>query len=184
MRPSHLRPVYTIDSGDRLIEVNAAFVASVPYVGGAEALLGQSIWNFIAGDLPRRLWEVIYARVRGAREPVFVPVRADTATERRVIDLELHPGSDQSVRHVRECLWVEPRCAVALLDPSYPRDSRVIMRCAWCARVQVSPGMWQEIEDAQLSLGIESCATLPRVHETACSSCQHTVLKAFPSRVA
>ena len=183
-RPSHLRPVYTIDSCDRLIDVNAAFVASVPYVGGTDALLGRSIWSFIPGDLPRRLWEVMYERVRLARAPLFVPLRADTATERRVIDLELHPGPDRSIRHVRECLWVEARPAIALLDSNYPRDERTLMRCAWCARVQVCMGVWEEIEDAQMTLGIETCATLPAVHESACSSCQQTVLKTFPARVA
>jgi hypothetical protein len=184
LRQSHLRPVYTIDAKDRLIDANAAFVASMPYAGGIDALLGQSIWNFISGDLPRRLWEVMYERVRLSSAPLFVPVRSDTSTERRVIDLELHPGPHRTVRHVRECLWVETRSAIALLDTNYPRDERIVMRCAWCARIQVRLGVWQEIEDAQLSLGIETTRTLPTLQDTACSACQQAVLKALPARVA
>jgi hypothetical protein len=184
LRSSHLRPTYTIDAHDRLVDVNLAFVASLPYSGGAAALIGRPIWDFVAGELTRRLWEVLYERVRIASAPVFVPVRADTATERRVIDVELHPAPERSVRHVRECLWTEARPAMALLDANYPRDQRVLSRCAWCARVQVRLGTWQEIEDAQFTLGIVADETLPTLQDTVCTSCKQMVLKTFPARVA
>jgi hypothetical protein len=184
LRPPHLRPIYTIDAHDRLVEVNPPFVASLPYSGGANTLIGRPIWDFVAGELTRRLWEVLYERVRVAGAPLFVPLRADTANERRVIDVELHPAPDRSVRHVRECLWTEARPAVALLDSNYPRDSRALLRCAWCARVQVRLGTWQEIEDAQFALGIVAAETLPTIQDTACASCKQSVLKTFPARVA
>jgi hypothetical protein len=182
--PSHLRPIYTIDAHDRLVDVNLAFVASLPYAGGADALIGRPIWDFVAGEVTRRLWEVLYERVRIAGAPVFVPLRADTANERRVIDVELHPAPDRSVRHVRECLWTEARPAIALLDSNYPRDSRVLSRCSWCARVQVRLGAWEEIEVAQFTLGIVADKTLPTLQDTVCASCKQSVLKTFPARVA
>jgi hypothetical protein len=115
---------------------------------------------------------------------VFVPLRADTANERRVIDVELHPAPERSIRHVRECLWTEARPAIALLDGNYPRDSRVLLRCVWCARVQVRLGTWEEIENAQVMLGIVADETLPTIQETVCTSCKQSVLKTFPARVA
>lgn len=184
LRSSHPRPVYTIDAHDRLVEFNPAFVATLPYSCAVEPLIGRSIWEFISCELTRRLWQVLYERVRIAGAPVFVPLRADTSNERRLIDVELHPAPDRSVRHVRECLWTEARPAIALLDGNYPRDSRVLQRCAWCARVQVRLGDWREIEDAQFTLGIEAAATLPILQEAACASCKQSVLKTFPARVA
>jgi hypothetical protein len=186
LRPE-LRPIYTIDALDRLVEVNRAFVdSSARAIGDADArsLIGRSIWDFVAGTVPRQLWEVLYDRVRAVGAPVFIPLRADTANQRRVIDLELHPIGDRSIRHVRECVAVESRAAVALLDPNYPRDGRSLRRCAWCARVQVRLGAWQEIEEAQATLGIEAAETLPTLREGVCAACKQSVLKTFPARVA
>jgi hypothetical protein len=184
LRPE-LRPIYTIDTLDRLVEVNHACVdlwAQTHHDVDAHSLIGRSIWDFVAGTVPRQLWEVLYDRVRAVSAPLFVPLRADTASQRRVIDLELHPSGDRSIRHVRECVAVESRAAVALLDPNYPRDDRTLLRCAWCARVQVGLGAWQEIESAQATLGIEAGESLPTLREGACAACTQSVLKTFPAR--
>jgi len=178
------RPIYTIDACDRLIAVNREFVASFAPADAAQALIGRSVWDFVSGTVPRQLWGVLYDRVRAVNAPVFVPLRADSASERCVIDVELHPVGDRSIRHVRECAWVEPRPAIALLDPNYPRDERSLLRCAWCARIQVRLGLWQEIEDAQAALRIEAAATLPAIRDGVCAPCTQSVLKTFPARVA
>jgi hypothetical protein len=182
-----LRPIYTTDARDRLVEVNSAFVRSVARVPEsvvATSLIGRSIWDFIPGTVPRQLWRVLYDRVRALGTPIFVPLRDDTASERCVIDLELHPIADRSIRHVRECVALECRSAVALLDPNYPRDNRTLVRCAWCARIQVSIGTWEEIEQAQTTLRLEAVATLPTLRDAVCLACTQSVLKAFPARVA
>jgi hypothetical protein len=185
-----LRPIYTIDALDRLVELNRAFVRSfAPESAHADAhavqaLIGRPIWDFVSGRVPRQLWEVLYDRVRAVSAPIFVPLRADTASQRCVIDLELHPVGDRSIRHVRECVSLESRPAVALLDPNYPRDDRTLFRCAWCARIQVRLGFWQEIEEAQASLRLEATASLPTICDSACSACTQSVLKTFPARVA
>lgn len=183
---SERRPIYTIDSFDRLIEVNRAFVDS--FQNAAElapsSLVGRPIWDFVDGALPRQLWRVLYSRVRSLAAPLFVPLRADTASHRCLIDLELHPAADRAIRHVRECVSFEARPSVALLDTNYPRDERMLNRCAWCARVQVSFGHWQEVEDAHVSLDLGAGATLPILCETACDPCKQSLLKNFPVRVA
>lgn len=178
------RPIYTIDARDRLVEINRAFVASFAPAVDAQTLIGRPVWDFVSGTVPRQLWQVLYERVRAINAPVFVPLRADSASERRVIDVELHPLGDRSIRHVHERVWVESRPAIALLDPSYPRDDRSLWRCAWCARIRVRLGIWQEIEEAQSALRIEATATLPVIRDGACAACTQSVLKTFPARVA
>jgi hypothetical protein len=138
----------------------------------------------VPDGLVRQLWEVLYQRVRAVGAGVFVPMRADTASQRRLIDIELHPLADGSIRHVCEPVWLERRAAVALLDPNYPRDERVLRRCAWCWRIQVRLGAWEEIEEAQRMLAIEAAETLPRLETAVCTTCKQSLLKTFPARVA
>jgi len=113
-----------------------------------------------------------------------VPMRIDRADERRLIDIELRPLGDGSIHHICEPVWREARAAVALLDPAYPRDERVLRKCEWCQRIQVRLGAWEEIEDAQQTLAILADATLPQLHPAACSTCKQSLLKTFPARVA
>src|SRR5690349_23852884 len=117
-----VRPVYTIDASDRIVFVNAAwsdFVAPLRSASGPQAheVLGQSIWERIPAGLPKRLWELLYSRVRAIGGAVFVPMRVDRPDERRLIDIEVRPLSDGSIQHICEPVWREERPAVALLDP-------------------------------------------------------------------
>ena len=187
LQRSELRPIYTIDASDRFVEVNRAFIDSLPNTAEELrdfTLIGRSIWDFVPGLVPRRLWQVLYRRVRAIGAPVFVPLRADGPSHRSLIDLELHPIADRSIRHVQERVSFEPRAAVSLLDPNYPRDDREIMRCAWCARIQISLGVWEEVERAHAMLKLGAAMTLPQLHDSACVDCKQSVLKTFPARVA
>jgi hypothetical protein len=179
------RPIYTIDASDRLIFVNPAWHGFIgPVAADSGQVLGRPIWERIPSGVVRQLWELLYSRVRAIGGGVFVPMRVDSADERRLIDIELRPLGDGSIRHICEPVWREHRAAVALLDPAYPRDERVLRSCMWCRRIQVRLGVWEEIEQAQQSLAILAEATLPRLEAVACSSCKQSLLKTFPARVA
>jgi hypothetical protein len=179
------RPIYTIDASDRLVFVNPAwheFIA--PVAADPAQVLGQPVWDRIPAGVVRQLWELLYSRVRAVGGAVFVPMRVDSADERRLIDIELRPLGDGSIRHVCEPVWRERRAAIALLDPAYPRDERILRSCMWCRRIQVRLGVWEEIEQAQQTLAIPAEATLPQLEPVACTSCKQSLLKTFPARVA
>lgn len=182
------RPVHVIDAANRIEAVNSAWVDFMRSSGradlAAESAIGRPIWDFIRSTPVRQLWEVLYDRVRGVGAPLFVPMRADTPALRRVFDLELHPLAERSIRQVFECVWSEARPAIALLDPAYPRHDRILWHCAWCSRIQVRIGVWEEVEDAQLTLHIEATETLPTLKESVCTTCKQSLLKTFPARVA
>jgi hypothetical protein len=179
------RPIYTIDALDRLIFVNPAWHDLIGPVAAAPGqVLGSPIWEHIPSGVVRQLWELLYNRVRAIGGGVFVPMRVDSADERRLIDIELRPLGDGSIRHVCEPVWRERRAAVALLDPAYPRDERVLRSCMWCRRIQVRLGVWEEIEQAQQTLAILAEASLPQLVPVACTSCKQSLLKTFPARVA
>jgi hypothetical protein len=182
------RPVYIIDARDRFVFVNPAWGRFMVPARGLEPslseVIGRSIWDRMPGGVVRQLWELLYSRVRAAGGSVFVPTRADRVDERRLIDIELTPLADGSIRHVCEPVWSEARPAVALLDPAYPRDERSLRCCMWCRRIQVRLGAWEEIEDAQRTLAIPADTSLPRLEPGACGTCKQSLLKTFPARVA
>jgi hypothetical protein len=185
---SDVRPIYTIDALDRIVFANAAWIDFIRVEGGAPPALqdyiGRPVWELLAGGEIRRLWEVLYDRVRAVGAHVFVPMRADTPSERRLIDIELRPLADRSIQHICDRVWTEARPAVALLDPAWPRDDRTLRCCAWCKRIQVRLGAWEEIEDAQFTLAIEAAETLPSLNPGVCVTCKQALLKTFPARVA
>ena len=179
------RPIYTIDASDRLAFVNPAWCQFVvPAVADPAQVLGRPIWERMPAGVVRQLWELLYNRVRGVGGGIFVPMRVDCADERRLIDIELIPVGDGAIRHICEPVWRERRAAVALLDPAYPRDERVLRSCAWCRRIQVRLGVWEEIELAQQTLAILAEASLPQLEPVACTSCKQSLLKTFPARGA
>lgn len=191
MHPSASRPLLTIDAADCVVFVNDAWVRFARSVTAmpAQALtidtvIGRPVWDFVDGVQVRQLWEVLHERVRAVAAPAFVPMRADTAGMRRVFDVELHPLGARAIQHVYECAWTEARPAVALLDSAWPRNGSSLLRCAWCARIQIRVGVWEEIEDAQLMLRLDLADALPTLRSAACSTCKQSLLKTFPARVA
>ena len=182
------RPVHTIDATNRIVAVNSAWLqfmrTILPFPIEAQDVIGRPMWDFVSGTQVRQLWEVLFDRVRNVGAPVFVPMRSDTANLRRVLDVELHPMAERSIRQVFELVWTEPRPRVALFDHSQPRNEATLTCCAWCNRIQVRLGMWQEIEDAQLTLRIEAAPTLPSLTRGVCSSCKQSLLKTFPAKIA
>ena len=187
--PSHdVRPIYTIDSVDRIVFVNPAWLVFVRAEEGIAAArngyIGRPVWELLGEGGVRLLWEVLYRRVRAIGAPVFVPMRVDAPDERRLVDIELRPLADRSIQHICERVWSEARPAVALLDPAWPRDERTLRCCSWRQRIRVSIGVWQEIEDAQFTLGLEAAGPLPTLKRDACVTCKQSLLKTFPARVA
>lgn len=179
------RPAYVIDASDRIESMNAAWRV---FAGVSEAWLeehvGQSVWRVLGAGEIRFVWEHLHRRVRGVGASLFAPMRIDSASERRLVDIELRPMADRAIAHILEPAWSEPRAAVALLDPAWPRDERTLGYCVWCNRVRVTLGVWEEIEEAQASLGIDASGPLPTLAPAACAPCKQSLLEAFPARVA
>jgi hypothetical protein len=182
------RPAYAIDCKDRITWLNPAWIAQARRDGldslKVDALVGRPIWDYVSGNKVRLLWLALYEKVRVIRAPVFVPLRADTPGERRLIDLELHPLANGAILHVSECLWTEARSPVHLLKADCLRDSRQLDHCAWCNRIQVRFGVWEEVEQAEQTLGLKSADSLPMLQMAVCATCQNSVLQTAVARAA
>lgn len=182
-----LGSVYTIDALDRLIEVNHAFIQSLPPEFGIERprqIVGRSLWEFVPSVATMQLWKVLLRRVRNIGAPVFIPMRIETYTRRHLIDFEVHALGNDDVRHVHQIIGFETRTAIALLDPGQPRDERTLSRCSWCSRVQVRLGLWLDIEVAHATLQLDEQQTMPRIADSACTTCKQSILQLIPLRAA
>lgn len=181
------QPEHTLDARNRIVSVNGAWIELMqecPVRVSVSSVIDRSLWDFVAGIQVRQLWEILFERVRAVGAPIFVPMRADTPSLRRVWDVELHPLPERGIRQVFHRVWTERRPALALLDPSFPRSDRSLPYCSWCNRIQVRMGAWEEVEDAQMTLRIDAAAALPALNRSVCDSCKQSLLKTFPARVA
>lgn len=182
------RPELTLDARDRIASVNGAWVDATSCDSLREQCLESAIdrplWDFIQGAQVRQLWEILFERVRAVGAPMFIPLRADTPSLRRVWDIELHPLPERGLQLVAHCVWTESRPALALLDPAFPRNGQSLPYCAWCNRIQIRIGVWEEVEDAQLTLHLDVAESLPSLKRMACNGCKQSLLKTFPARVA
>ncbi len=181
------RPELTLDARNRIASVNGAWAEATGcdrLRDPLEAAIDRPLWDFIEGTQVRQLWEILFERVRAVGAPIFVPLRADTPSLRRVWDIEVHPLPERGLQFVAHCVWTESRPALALLDPAFPRNEQSLAYCAWCNRIQIRIGVWEEIEDAQLTLRLDVASSLPSLKRMACNSCKQSLLKTFPARVA
>ena len=189
MKPStDERPELKLDARNRIASVNDAWLHIMCPQNGvqpeADRLIDRPFWDFISGTQVRQVWEILFERVRSAWAPLFLPTRADTPDLQRVWDLELHPLPERGLHLIAHFVWSQERPALALFDPAFPRNGDSLGYCAWCNRVQVRIGAWEEVEEAQVTLRLDAAQALPTLKHAVCNGCKQSLLKTFPARVA
>ncbi|HEY6640705.1 hypothetical protein [Povalibacter sp.] len=180
-------PQLTLDARNRIASVNRAWVDATRCDGLRDQsleVIDRTLADFVKGVQVRQLWEILLERVRAVGAPIFVPMRADTPGQRRVWDVEVHPLPERGVQLVAHCVWKEERPALALLDPAVPRGEESLPHCAWCNRIQIRIGAWEEVEDAQMTLRLDAAESLPALKQAVCDRCKQSLLKTFPARLA
>src|SRR5262245_30076587 len=97
-----LRPVHAIDAFNRIVAVSPGWLGFMRTLAGRELnldeVIGRPLWDLLPGTQVRQLWEILFERVRAVGAPVFVPMRADTPSQRRVLDVELHSMPERAIR--------------------------------------------------------------------------------------
>ena len=173
---------YAIDDQDRLIRVDEGYYQFAAENGweGADASLGRSLWDFVAGQDVRRLQRLLLRRVRDERRHVELPFRCDSPTVRREMDIRIAAGrSGRAVLFSARLRSEQPRSEPQpLLDPSVPRDDGDFLpMCACCDRFLVE-GEWVEVEEAARRLELFRRSELPTLDHGICPECGGTLLAA------
>lgn len=162
---------YRIDRDDRIVAVNdawRAFAAENGSAGLADSIVGQALWESIAGSTVRQVYRSLLTRVRTGHVVRF-PFRCDAPTLRRDMRLTMTAQPDGAVDFVSELMDARPRPALLL-----PR--RVTIRsCAWCCRVW-TPAGWTEVEDAVYAVDLFRWDDdSPTITHGICDDCRRSV---------
>lgn len=136
-----------------------------------DAVIGRSLWEFVADPTTRALYEVIFGHVRQHREPVRVPFRCDSPHERRFMELEIEALGTGGLQLTSRLLRREPRDYSAVLDSELRHSDEVLVICGWCKRVETTAGEWLEVEGAIPLLGLFEPEPTPKLEHATCESC-------------
>ncbi len=164
---------YAIDEEDRLVRVNQAYHRFAAENGwnGADASLGRSLWDFVAGDQLQALQRILVRRVRDARTVIDLPFRCDGPDIRREMDIRIAPtSSGRGVLFETRLRAEEPREFQPLLDPEAERGENLIEMCGWCDRFLVA-GEWVEVEEGAARLHLFQRSELPAISHGVCPEC-------------
>jgi len=168
---------YSIDASDVLAEVGAGWVQSAIDHGAPELERPDDervLWESIGDDELRELWQLVVQQVRSERSEMRLPLRCDSARDRRWFEMTVSPLADGGVRFRSVLVFQEARRPVALLDPTVERDdaSEPIALCSWCGRGRLD-GSWLDIERLAVDARLFEREAPPRVVPGICGSCRH-----------
>jgi len=173
---------YAIDDQDRLIKVDDGYYRFAAENGwnGADASLGRSLWDFVAGHDVKKLQRLLLRRVREGVRDVELPFRCDGPDVTREMDIRIAADSTGrvvlfSARLREEEEREEPQ---PLFDADAPRDEGDFLQmCAWCDRFLVE-GEWVEVEEAAKRLELFRRREMPVLDHGICPECSGQLLAA------
>jgi hypothetical protein len=161
---------YELDATDRIRDVSDRWLDFARENDAAhltrEAVVGHSVWDFIADDRTRHLYAQLFERARDYGQVLCVPFRCDSPDFRRFMELDIVSRADGGLVIESRLLCEEPR------EPVWVRRSAgpVIQMCGWCKKVRTDDDTWVEIEEAA---NPETLATRPGldISHVTCPAC-------------
>jgi hypothetical protein len=165
---------YSVDTRDLIDAVDEAWLGFARANGApeltAEAVLGQPLYRYLAGEETRHWYRLILDKVRRVEGEMRLPFRCDGPTVRRFMELRIRRHGPAGVAFVGRLVREEAREAMALFDAATSRSADSLAVCPWCKLVSVD-GAWLEVEDAVAKLGLFEAPRLPRVAHGVCDRC-------------
>jgi hypothetical protein len=173
---------YRIDEADRLVWVDALWLAFAQENGAAElteeSVLGRSLWDYVAGDEIRRLYMEINGRVRLTGRSVILPFRCDSPTLQRHMRMTITRGDAGQLLY--ESLLVRTRSQrhLGVLDSARARSASFLTVCSCCKKALLETVGWLDLEDIAVRLGLFEMQKAPTLRHTVCPTCVRTLLDA------
>lgn len=164
---------YDVDDHYRLIAVDAAFATFAVANGAPElqppACLGHSVLGSIADEGTAQVYKQLFDAVRRTRQAVQFPIRCDSPTQRRFLELRIEPRP-VGFRIRTLVTRVERRPAQPLYEHDPRRPGSPLRVCSWCARVDAA-GRWRTVEEAVQVLRLFEHPRTPPVTHGMCEQC-------------
>ncbi len=143
-----------------------------------EQILGRSLWDFIADESTRQLYQQIVTRVRQGNLTQFT-LRCDGPSCRRLLEMRISARPEGAVEFETRTLWSQDRTPVPLLALNTKRSTELLRICAWCNRINVGFGsdLWVEVEEATERLHLFERDRIPELTHGICDDCMTAMTK-------
>jgi hypothetical protein len=171
---------YVIDDRDRLIRLDSGFhlFAGANAWPDSAAVLGRSLWDFVAGTAMRNLQRTLVRRIRNETRSVELPFRCDGPSRRREMVIAICPSqAGRLVEFKTRVRNEEARTFQPLLDPGAEHGEGEVVMCGWCDRFEVG-GDWVEVEEAAARLKLFQRSESPTVSHGVCRRCSEMLASA------
>ncbi len=166
---------YQVDQDDKLVWVDDAFLGFARENGAPEltedALLPHSLWDAIADDTTCRLYQQVHHLVRQSGKPFLIPIRCDSPTLIRNVQLRITPESDGALLYESRLMSVEVRPTLRILERGIPRNQSVVTMCSCCLKCLIEPHGWMEADQAMQRLPRDYQERVPQLRYTICAAC-------------
>ena len=174
---------YAIDADDAVVSVGPEWLAFAQENQASSlteaSVVGRSLFEFMSGEETKRLYRIVFDRVRSDRQNVLIPFRCDGPKVRRFMELQISPGKLGGIELGGRVVREETRQGVRLFDSSVERSQDSVLVCAWCKHVQVENGQWLEVEAAISALGLFESLPLPGISQGVCEACEKKMVSAI-----
>jgi len=164
---------YELDEQFRIVWVDERWSAFALENGAPElvapAPIGRSIWSSIADGTTSLLWGQIFQKVRRTGRPLVVPIRCDSPTLRRYLQLLVSVGSPSCLRIESLVVRVEPKPPAVVIERTMVAPALLRM-CSWCKQLDLQ-GRWVEVEVLTSEQRLFERDVLPALTHGMCPSC-------------
>jgi hypothetical protein len=168
---------YELDERFRIVSVDPGWTAFACENGAPELAepgpIGRPIWDYISDATTAAMWRQIFGKVLSSGVPMVVPIRCDSPTLRRFLELVVAPAPGSGLRVSSTVVRVEERLEVPLPVAASPREALLRM-CSWCQRV-LADGQWIEPEQLVTRLRLFESGALPDITHGMCPDCHREV---------
>ncbi len=173
--------VYQLDAQDRILFVNEHWLSFAKENGSLEltqeAVLHQSVWNFVSNKEVRQLYEMLFERVRAKGPSITFPYRCDSPGIRRYLKMKISALAGGHLDFTSWILREETRDPVAALDRSRARSQTFLTVCSWCKRAKLAEKRWAEVEEAIGYLKLFDPPEPPQLTHGICPECKTLLLE-------
>jgi hypothetical protein len=164
---------YQIDRSDRIVSVDEAWSTfaianGAPSLAG-DAVLGTLLWDYIADEATRWIYQEIVGRVRRSALSCSCPFRCDAPDLRRFMHMDVMAAGEGLVCFVCRVERLEARAPIAWALP-LPPGQQFIRICSGCKRVEMR-GLWRELDEVVAGLGPLADAIARPFTQGICTDC-------------
>lgn len=165
---------YDVDASDFIVWVDNLWLAFAKENGApqlnVDSVLGHSLWDFVSGDVTRRLYSEIHTRVRSTGNSVVLPFRCDSPSLKRHMQLTI-TQREGLLRYESILLRAEPHGHFAALESERPRSECVLTMCSCCKRALLESLGWLDVEDFSARLRLFDSVEVPQLRYNVCPQC-------------